>query len=95
MSGCRRCKDTCQHLTACFIKKQVRLGFPSFASKLAKEQRRVVHMASLETSCGSEAEVGRFDGIRCDTVEVRPKYPFLGVISISAHRGILVFWMDL
>jgi hypothetical protein len=31
MRGWRRCEDTGQHLVACFIMNQVRLGFPSFA----------------------------------------------------------------
>jgi hypothetical protein len=50
-----------------------------------------VHMTSSRRSRGSEAEDGRFDGVRCDVVEVGPKYPPLAVISFSAHRDILVF----
>jgi hypothetical protein len=33
---------------------------------------------------------GRFDDIRCGTVEVRQNYPSLVVIFLLAHRGILV-----
>jgi hypothetical protein len=39
-------QETCRDLVACFAWKQVRLGFPGFASKLVKVQRRVVHVAS-------------------------------------------------
>jgi hypothetical protein len=60
-----------------------------------KERERVVHVASSGRLCGSEAEVGRFDGIGCSVVEVGQKYPSLAVFSFSAHRGILDFWMDL
>jgi hypothetical protein len=80
---------------ACFIAKHVRLGFPSFASKLAKERQWVVHVASSWQSHGAEAKDGRFGGIGCGTVEVRPNYPSLVVISLLAHRGILVFWSSL
>jgi hypothetical protein len=37
-------RDTHRDLAACFTWKRVRVGFPSFASKLANERRRVVHM---------------------------------------------------
>jgi hypothetical protein len=46
MSGWRLCEDTHRHPAASFITKHVRLGFPSFASKLVEERRRVVHVAS-------------------------------------------------
>jgi hypothetical protein len=36
MSGGRRCEDTRRDPAACFIVKQVGLGFPSFASKLER-----------------------------------------------------------
>jgi hypothetical protein len=64
--------------------KQVRLGFPSFASKLAKEQRRVVHVASLQRLSGSEAKDGRFDGVRCGVADVEPNYSSLDVIFLLA-----------
>jgi hypothetical protein len=87
MNRWRRCEGTRQHPTACFTVKQVRLGFPSFVSKLAKEQRRVVHMASLRRSHGSEVKDDKFDGIRCDVVEVKPYYPSLDVIFLLVHRA--------
>jgi hypothetical protein len=35
MTGWRWCEEMCWHPVACFVAKQVGLGFPSFASKLA------------------------------------------------------------
>jgi hypothetical protein len=49
-------------------------------------------MASSRRSRGSEAKDGRFDGVGCGTVEIRPNYPLLDVIFLLAHRGILVFY---
>jgi hypothetical protein len=51
----------------------------------------VVHVASSWRSKGCEAKDGRFDGVGCGAVEVRPNYPALDVIFLLAHRGILVF----
>jgi hypothetical protein len=48
-------------------------------------------VASLWRSRGCEAKDGRFDGVECITVGVRPNYPSLDVIFLLAHRGILVF----
>jgi hypothetical protein len=56
MSGRRQCEDMRRHLAACFIMKQVGLGFPSFASKLAKERWMVVHVALLRRTRASEAK---------------------------------------
>jgi hypothetical protein len=75
--------------------KQVRLRFPSFASKLAKEKRWVVHMVSSWRSRGGEAKDGRFDGVGCGVVEVEPNYPSSDVIFLLAHRRILVFYFSL
>jgi hypothetical protein len=49
-------------------------------------------MESSWRSRGSEAKDGRFDGVRCGAVEVRPNYPSLDGIFLLAHRGILVIW---
>jgi hypothetical protein len=76
---------------ACFIVKQVGLGFSNFASKLAEERWRMVHVASLQRSCGREVKDGWFDGVGCGSVEVKPNYPLVVVVFISAHRSILVF----
>jgi hypothetical protein len=75
--------------------KQVRLGFPSFASKLAKEQWWVVRIASSRRSHESEVKDGMFDGVGFGAVEVRPNYPSLDVIFLLAHRDILIFWSSL
>jgi hypothetical protein len=53
----------------------------------------MVHVASSSRSRGSKAEDDRFDGVGCDVVEVRPKYPSLTIISFSALRNILVFFV--
>jgi hypothetical protein len=51
----------------------------------------MVHMASSRRSRGREVKDGRFDGVACDAIEVRPNYHSVVVVFISAHRGILVF----
>jgi hypothetical protein len=51
----------------------------------------MVHMASSQRSRGREVKDGRFDGVGCGVVEVRPNYPLVVVVFISAHMGILVF----
>jgi hypothetical protein len=56
-------------------REQVRLGFPSFASKLMKERWQVVHVASSWRSCGNEVKDGWFNSVRCGTVDVGPNYP--------------------
>jgi hypothetical protein len=83
--------DTRCDLVVFFAWKQVMLGFPSFASKLVKNQPQVVHVASSRRSHGCEAKDGWFDGVGCDVVEVRPYYTLLDVIFLFAHSGILVF----
>jgi hypothetical protein len=44
-NGGRMARDTRRDLSACFVWKQIVLGFPSLASKLADARRRVVHVA--------------------------------------------------
>jgi hypothetical protein len=46
----------------------------------------VVHVASSQRSRESEAKDGRFNGVECGIVEVRPNYPSLVVIFLLAHR---------
>jgi hypothetical protein len=74
-------EGTREHPVACFITKQDRLGFSSFASKLAKKRWRVVHMALSRRSRKSEAKNGRFNGVGCGAMEVVPNYPLLDVFS--------------
>jgi hypothetical protein len=63
----------------------------SFTSKLAEERQQVVHVALSWRSHGSEAKDGRFDGVRCNALEVGSNYASLDIIFFLAHRGILVF----
>jgi hypothetical protein len=91
MSGRRWCEHTHRHPAGCFVVKQVGLRFPSFASKLAKERRRVEYVASSQRSHRSEAKDGRFDGVECGAIEVGPNYPSLDVIFLLAYMGTLVF----
>jgi hypothetical protein len=91
-NGRRMARDTCRDLAACFAWKQVGLGFPCFASKLTDERRRLVHMASSWRSRWSEAKRWL---VRCHRVQrsgSQTNLPFLVVIFLLAHRGILVFW---
>jgi hypothetical protein len=80
-----------RHPVASFGAKQVGLEFPSFASKLVKERRQMVHIASSRRLHGREAKDDRFDGVGCDAVEIEPNYPLVVVVFISAHMSILVF----
>jgi hypothetical protein len=54
-----------------------------------------VHVASSQRLCRTEAKDGRFDGIECGGVELRPNCPSLDVIFLLPHRGILAFWSSL
>jgi hypothetical protein len=58
-------RDTRRDLVACFTWKRVRLGFPSFASKLVEELRRVVYMALSRRSRRDEAEDGSVNATDC------------------------------
>jgi hypothetical protein len=51
----------------------------------------VVHVASSWRSRESEVKDGRFNDVRCDAVNVRPKYPSLDVMFLLFYKGILVF----
>jgi hypothetical protein len=63
------------------------LWFPSLASRLAKVQRRVVHVASSRRMRRDQVEDGRIDATDC----VGPCYPYFTVFYILGHRGIIVF----
>jgi hypothetical protein len=67
--------------------RQVRLGFPSFVSKLAESRRQVVHVASSRRSHGKEVKDGRFDGVGCGIVKVGPNYHSLDVIFLFGPHG--------
>ena len=63
--GGRTARDTRRDLAACFGAKQVWLGFPSLASRLAEARRRMVHVASSRRLRRVEAEDGRADATGC------------------------------
>jgi hypothetical protein len=68
--------------------KQVRLGFPSLASRLVEARLRVVHMASSRRSCRvEEAEDEWVDAMGC----VGPFYLNIVVFIVFGLKGILVF----
>jgi hypothetical protein len=92
MSEWRRCEDTHWHSAACFVVKQVGLGFSSFASKLVKEWRWVVHIVSSWRSRRNKEKDGWFNDVGCSVVEVRPNYYLVDVIFLLAHKCILVFY---
>jgi hypothetical protein len=62
--------DTHRDLAACFAWKEVTLGFPSLASRLAKVRRRVVHVEPSRRLRWDQVEDGRVDAMCC----VRPWY---------------------
>jgi hypothetical protein len=86
-NGGRMPWDTRRHLTACFAWKQVALGFPSLASRLADARRRVVHVAPLQRLRRDQVEDGWVDVMNC----VRPCYAYFTVFYVLGPRGIIVF----
>jgi hypothetical protein len=79
-------RDTRQDLAACFAWKQVGLGFPSLASRLAEARLRVVHVAWSRRLRQDEAEDGRVDATGC----VGPFYPKIIIFYVLGPRGIVV-----
>jgi hypothetical protein len=78
--------DTCRDLAACFTWKQVWLGFPSLASRLAVARRWVVHVAPSRRLCQSQVEDGRVDATGC----VGPCYPCFVVFTLLGTGDIVV-----
>jgi hypothetical protein len=76
-----------QDLAACFTWKQVRIGFPSMASRLAEVRRRVVHVVSSERWHRVQTEDGWVNAIDC----IGRCYPYFIVFVVLDPRGILVF----
>jgi hypothetical protein len=66
--------------------KQVELGFPSFASKLAEERRRVTHVPSSRRSRRDEAEDVQIDVTGC----IRLFYPNFAIFVVLSHNDSLV-----
>jgi hypothetical protein len=84
--GGRSAWDTRQDLAARFTWKQVWLGFPSLAWRMAEAQRRVVHVAQSWRLRRRQAEDGRVDATGC----VRSCYPTFAVFNVLDDRGIIV-----
>jgi hypothetical protein len=78
--------DTRRDLVACFMWKQVWLGFPSLASILAEARRRVVHVAPSWRLHRIQVEDGQVDAMGC----VRPCYPCFAVFILLGPSGIVV-----
>jgi hypothetical protein len=84
--GGRLVQDTHRDLVACFMWKQVGLGFPSLASRLTEARRRVVHVAPSWRLHRSQVKDGRVDAMDC----IRHFYPTFAVFNVLGHRGIVV-----
>jgi hypothetical protein len=83
----RMMRDKRQDLAACFIWKQVALGFPSLASRLAEARRRVVHVTSSRRLRRNQLEDGWIDTTGC----IRYCYPYFIIFYVLYHRDIVVF----
>jgi hypothetical protein len=84
--GGRSARNTHQDLAACLASKQVWLGFPSLAWRLAKARRRVVHVTLSRKLRRRQAEYGRVDATGC----VRPYYSCFAVFFLLGPRGVVV-----
>jgi hypothetical protein len=78
--------DTHRDLAACFTWKQVWLGFPSLARRLAEARQRVVHVTPSRMLRWRQVEDGRVDA----TGYVGPCYTTFVVFNILDHWGIVV-----
>jgi hypothetical protein len=74
-------------LAACFTWKQVGIGFPNLASKLAEARRRVVHVAPSRRLHRVEAGDRLVDATGC----IRLYYPYFTVFYVLGSKGSLVF----
>jgi hypothetical protein len=86
IDGGRSARDTRQDLTACLTSKQVWVGFPSLARRLAEARLRVVHVAPSRRLCRRQAEAGQVDA----TGYVGPCYPCFVVFLLLGPRGVVV-----
>jgi hypothetical protein len=84
--GGRSAWDTRRDVAACFAWKQVCLGFPSLAQRLAEARRQVVHVAPSRRLRRRQVEDGWVDAMGC----VRPCYPTFTVFNVLGPRGIVV-----
>jgi hypothetical protein len=77
---------THRDLAACFVWKQVGLGFLSLASRLAEVRWRVVHVAPSWRSREDQVEDGQVDALGC----VRVCYPYFVIFILLGYMGIFV-----
>jgi hypothetical protein len=84
--GGRSAWDTRRDLIACFVWKQVWLGFPSLTRRLAETRRRVVHMSPSRRLRRRQVRDGQVDATGC----VGPCCRCLSVFSVLGPRGIVV-----
>jgi hypothetical protein len=73
-------------LVACFACKQVWLGFPSLARKLAEARRWVVHVVSSRRLRRRQVKDGRVDATGC----VGPYYPTFVAFNVLGPMSIVV-----
>jgi hypothetical protein len=84
--GGRSTQDTRRDLATCFTWKQVDLGFPSLASRLADAQRRVLHVAPSRRLRRSQIEYGRVNA----TGYIGSFYSTFAVFNVLVSMDIIV-----
>jgi hypothetical protein len=85
-NGRRSTRDLLLDLAVCFTWKQVRLWFPSLASRLTEARWRVVHVAPSHRLGRSQVKDGWVDAMGC----IGPCYPCFTIFVLLDHRGIIV-----
>jgi hypothetical protein len=80
--------DTRRDLAACFVWKQVGLGFPSLASRLAEARWWVVHVAPSRRLRQSKIKDKRIDAIGC----IGSCYPYFVIFTLLCHMSIVVIY---
>jgi hypothetical protein len=79
--------NTRRDLAAFFVWKQVGSKFSSLTSRLVEALLRMMYVASLQRSCGVEAEDRWIDTTGC----IGPFYPKIIVFIVLDVKGIVVF----
>jgi hypothetical protein len=79
-------RDTCRDLTSCFVWKQVTLGFPSLALRLAEARRQMVHVAPSWRLRWDQVENRWVDA----TDGVGLCYPYFTVLYVLDNRSIVI-----
>jgi hypothetical protein len=84
-------QDTHRDLAACFVWKQVGLGFSQSGIKTDRGGVWMVHVTSLWRSREVQAEDGRVEAMDY----IGPFYPNFTIFTVLCPRGISVFWLGL